>query len=149
MWSYCPRVFGIPEAGEDMMWLSYWKFEQLEGDDELTVSVDGGEFMQAMEVGVYLVYKDVEHEEKSTRPVRGEEIYQRTTVYGNVVPGIVSPHSVGTKLYQVGHHWDGFKCEYCPRGLAPLPWMLAAACDDEIKEPFCFADMSKVKSLGC
>ncbi|XP_058211991.1 disease resistance protein RPV1-like [Rhododendron vialii] len=149
MWSYCPRVFGIPEAGDDMMWLSYWKFEQLEGGDELTVSVDGGEFMQAMEVGVYLVYKDVEHEEKSTRSVRGEEIYQRTTVYGNVVPGIVSAHSVGTKLYQVGHHWDGFKCEYCPRGVAPFPWTLSAAYDDEIKEPFCFADMCKVKSLGC
>ncbi|THG14242.1 hypothetical protein TEA_009225 [Camellia sinensis var. sinensis] len=42
IWSHSPNVFGIPEADEDMMMLSYWKFEnQLEGGDELHISVVG------------------------------------------------------------------------------------------------------------
>ncbi|KAL7205268.1 hypothetical protein ACSBR2_018244 [Camellia fascicularis] len=46
IWSHTPRVFGIPEADEDMMWLSYWKFgNQLEAGEELNISVVGdGDF---------------------------------------------------------------------------------------------------------
>ncbi|KAL7258122.1 hypothetical protein ACSBR1_004276 [Camellia fascicularis] len=45
IWRHFPYVRGIPEADEDMMMLSYWKFEnQLEGGDELNISVVGNGF---------------------------------------------------------------------------------------------------------
>ncbi|THG21501.1 hypothetical protein TEA_011173 [Camellia sinensis var. sinensis] len=87
------------EADEDMMWLSYWKFEnQLEGGDELNISVVGDENFQVKEVGVHLVYK--EQEEKSRK------------VYGNVIPGnpsIVYP--VRLKVFRLGARWVG--CSIC------------------------------------
>ncbi|KAL7257920.1 hypothetical protein ACSBR1_004109 [Camellia fascicularis] len=70
IWSHSPYVFGIPKADEDMMMLSYWKFEnQLESGDELNISVVGNEFFQVKVVGVHLVYK--EQEEKSSQSTRG------------------------------------------------------------------------------
>ncbi|KAI7981594.1 Protein SUPPRESSOR OF npr1-1, CONSTITUTIVE 1, partial [Camellia lanceoleosa] len=89
IWSHSPSVFGIPEANEDLMWLSYWKFEnQLEGGDELNISVVGNEDFQVKEFGVHLVCK--EQEEKSSQSTSEEASQLQFSLYGNVVPGNAS-----------------------------------------------------------
>ncbi|XP_052209887.1 disease resistance protein RPV1-like isoform X10 [Diospyros lotus] len=112
-WSYCPEVHGIPRAGEDLMWLSYWKFEdQLEGGNEVNISVASDRY-QVKEVGIHLVYKEAE-EKKSTHP------------YGNVVPGFcngdceycenfpVPADPASTRVIVLGTHPAG--CTGCPDG---------------------------------
>ncbi|CAL5340855.1 unnamed protein product [Camellia sinensis] len=111
-WSHSPFAFGIPEANEDMMWLSYWKFEnQLEGGDELNISVVGNEDFQVREVGVHLVYK--EEEEKSSQSTSEEASSQlQFSLYGNVVPGNASGvHPVSKKVYRLGG--DTLTCWIC------------------------------------
>ncbi|CAL5398984.1 unnamed protein product [Camellia sinensis] len=110
IWSHSPYVLGIPEADEDMMMLSYWKFEnQLESGDELNISVVGNEYFQVKEVGVHLVYK--EQEEKSSQST-SEEASQQFSLYGNVVPGNASAvRPARKKVYCLGHHWAG--CSIC------------------------------------
>ncbi|KAI8021801.1 putative disease resistance protein RPP1, partial [Camellia lanceoleosa] len=74
---------------EDLMWLSYWKFEnQLERGDELNISVVGNEDFQVKEFGVHLVYK--EQEEKSSQSTSEEASQLQFSLYGNVVPGNAS-----------------------------------------------------------
>ncbi|CAL5401808.1 unnamed protein product [Camellia sinensis] len=101
IWSHSPYVIGIPEADEDMMMLSYWKFEnQLESGDELNISVVGDGDFQVKEVGVHLVYK--EQEEKSSQST-SEEASQQFSLYGNVVPGNASAVSPASKkVYLLG-----------------------------------------------
>ncbi|GMP63397.1 hypothetical protein CsSME_00025111 [Camellia sinensis var. sinensis] len=110
IWSHSPYVFGIPEANEDMMMLSYWKFEnQLESGDELNISVVGNEYFQVKEVGVHFVYK--EQEEKSSQST-SEEASQQFSLYGNVVPGnasVVRP--ARKKVYSLGCQWEN--CRIC------------------------------------
>ncbi|CAL5401797.1 unnamed protein product [Camellia sinensis] len=103
IWSHSPWVVGIPEADEDMMMLSNWKFEnQLESGDELNISVVGEEYCQVKEVGVHFVYK--EQEEKSSQS-SSEEASQQFSVYGNVVPGNASAVSPASKkVYRLGIH---------------------------------------------
>ncbi|XP_028057097.1 disease resistance protein TAO1-like [Camellia sinensis] len=104
IWSHSPNVIGIPEADEDMMWLSYWKFEnQLKGGDELNISVVGNEDFQVKEVGVHLVYK--EEEEKSSQSTSGAASQLQFSLYGNVVPGNASTvHPVSKKVFCLGCH---------------------------------------------
>ncbi|CAL5401827.1 unnamed protein product [Camellia sinensis] len=110
IWSHTPYVFGFPEADEDMMMLSYWKFEnQLESGDELNISVVVNEDLQVKEVGVHLVYK--EQEEKGSQST-SEEASQQFSLYGNVVPG--NPSAVRParkKVYLLGNHLDC--CSIC------------------------------------
>ncbi|XP_020413944.1 protein SUPPRESSOR OF npr1-1, CONSTITUTIVE 1 isoform X2 [Prunus persica] len=57
-WIYCPRCYGIPGEGEDMIWLSLWKLEQevhLDGSDEVVVSVIMQPWLQVKEFGIQLV----------------------------------------------------------------------------------------------
>ncbi|KAL7175280.1 hypothetical protein ACSBR2_028981 [Camellia fascicularis] len=111
IWSHSPQVFGIPEADEDMMWLSYWKFEnQLGGGDELNISVVGDKSFQVKEVGVHLVYK--EQEEKSSQSTSEEASQLQFSLYGNVVPGNASAvHPASKKVYQLG--MDDLNCPIC------------------------------------
>ncbi|CAL5401857.1 unnamed protein product [Camellia sinensis] len=110
IWSHSPYVFGISEADEDMMMLSYWKFEnQLENGDELNISVVGNEYFQVKEVGVHFVYK--EQEEKSSQST-SEEASQQFSLYGNVVPGNASAvRPARKKIYCLGTHWAD--CSIC------------------------------------
>ncbi|XP_052209892.1 uncharacterized protein LOC127813139 [Diospyros lotus] len=90
-WSYCPELYDISWDGEDMMWLSYWKLEedQLEGGDEVNISVtitSGGDY-EVKEVGVHIVYKEEEAEEKKSTQSHSLEFPQQIHPYGNVVPG--------------------------------------------------------------
>ncbi|CAL5399012.1 unnamed protein product [Camellia sinensis] len=105
IWSHSPNVIGIPEADEDMMWLSYWKFEnQLKGGDELNISVVGNEDFQVKEVGVHLVCK--EQEEKSSQSTSGAASQLQFSLYGNVVPGNASTvHPMSKKVFCLGCHW--------------------------------------------
>ncbi|CAL5340843.1 unnamed protein product [Camellia sinensis] len=105
IWSHSPNVIGIPEADEDMMWLSYWKFEnQLKCGDELNISVVGNKDFQVKEVGVHLVYK--EQEEKSSQSTSGAASQLQFSLYGNVVPGNASTvHPMSKKVFRLGCDW--------------------------------------------
>ncbi|XP_058216941.1 disease resistance protein LAZ5-like [Rhododendron vialii] len=112
VWCHRPYVFGIAEDGEDMMWLSYWKFgNHLEGGDEVNILVSGGKLK---EVGVRFICKQ-EQEEMSSQSAFEDKIP------GNIVPGNVSSHQPSTKLYQLGRHHG---CKYCEH-LYPPPWIPA------------------------
>ncbi|XP_058216946.1 disease resistance protein RPP2B-like [Rhododendron vialii] len=123
VWSYCPFVFGTAEDGEDTMWLSYWKFgkNHLGAGDEVNISVSGGEFVQVKEVEIRYLYKD-EPEEMSSQSAYEDEIPHQLYQFGNIVPGIVSAHQPGIKLYQLGNHL--VDCKYC-KHLYPPPWIPA------------------------
>ncbi|MFZ8360643.1 hypothetical protein ACO1LX_19735, partial [Staphylococcus aureus] len=55
---YGSRVY---RDGEDFVWLSHWKFgNQLEGGDEVSVTVFIGELIQVEKIGINLVYGDIE-----------------------------------------------------------------------------------------
>ncbi|XP_052209756.1 disease resistance protein RPV1-like [Diospyros lotus] len=89
-WSYCPELYGIGLAGEDMMWLSYWKLEedQLEGGDEVNISVTRSDrYHEVKEVGVHIVYKEEEAEGKKSTQSLSLEVLQQIHPYGNAVPG--------------------------------------------------------------
>ncbi|KAL7257852.1 hypothetical protein ACSBR1_004046 [Camellia fascicularis] len=111
IWSHSPYVFGIPKADEDMMWLSCWKFEnQLEGGDELNISVVGDEDFQVKEFGVHLVYK--EQEEKNSQSTSEEASQLQFSLYGNVLPGNASiVHLASRKVFCLGNHW--LDCSIC------------------------------------
>ncbi|XP_028091392.1 TMV resistance protein N-like [Camellia sinensis] len=110
IWNHSQFVFGIPEADEDMMMLSYSKFEnQLECGDELNISVVGNGYFHVKEVGVHLVYK--EQEEKSSQST-SEEASQQFSLYGNVVPGNASAvRPASKKVYNLGRHLRS--CRIC------------------------------------
>lgn len=64
-WVYGPLCFGIPEADEDLVWLSHWKFgSQLESGDLIDVKIVVGECFQVKECGIHLVYTKQEEEDR-------------------------------------------------------------------------------------
>ncbi|CAL9006434.1 unnamed protein product [Prunus brigantina] len=53
---YCPSHYGIPGEGEDMIWLSHWNlYDQLEGGDEVVVSVIMKSGLLVKELGIRLL----------------------------------------------------------------------------------------------
>ncbi|XP_058220115.1 disease resistance protein RPV1-like [Rhododendron vialii] len=128
IWIHCPEVFGFGEVGEDITWLSYWKFgkQLLEAGDELDVSVFGGAFVQVKEVGVRLLYIK-EQEEMSSQSANEESVSLYT--FENIIRGNVPAHEGGMRLYQLGKHVNGHLCVYCRR-LYPQPWIPATPYDD-------------------
>ncbi|CAL8120941.1 unnamed protein product [Prunus armeniaca] len=53
---YCPSHYGIPGEGEDMIWLSHWNLDdQLQGGDEVVVSVINKSGFLVKELGIRLV----------------------------------------------------------------------------------------------
>ncbi|XP_021803022.1 disease resistance protein RML1A-like [Prunus avium] len=61
-WYYMPSAYDIPGEGEDMIWLSHWKFkdEHLEGGDKVVVSVRMEHF-QVKELGIQFVQVEQEN----------------------------------------------------------------------------------------
>jgi hypothetical protein len=57
-WIYPPSPYGIPGAGEDMMWLSHWKYCNLEGGDQVAVSVYVRPWLQVKELGIECVHQE-------------------------------------------------------------------------------------------
>ncbi|XP_021831131.1 disease resistance protein RML1A-like [Prunus avium] len=58
---YCkPSFYGIPGEGEDIIWLSHWKFKHLEGGDQVVVSVRMAHFFQVKELGIQFVQVEQE-----------------------------------------------------------------------------------------
>ncbi|XP_058216269.1 disease resistance protein RPV1-like isoform X2 [Rhododendron vialii] len=126
VWSHRPFVIGTAEDDEDTMWLSYWNFgNRLEGGDEVSISMSGGEFVHVKEVGVRLLYEE-EPKEMSSQSAYGDNIPHQLHQFGNIVPGIVSSNQPGTKLYQLGCHL--VDCKYCEH-LYPPPWIPSTPCD--------------------
>ncbi|XP_016649729.1 PREDICTED: TMV resistance protein N-like [Prunus mume] len=60
-WYYMPSFYGILGEGEDMIWLSLWKFkdEHLEGGDQVVVSVRM-KYFQVKELGIQFVQVEQE-----------------------------------------------------------------------------------------
>ncbi|KAH0998117.1 hypothetical protein GBA52_021981 [Prunus armeniaca] len=78
-WIYCPMFYGIPGEGEDMIWLSLWKFEEqvhLEGGDEVVVSVIMQPWLQVKEFGIQLQEKTVSTESSYYPCVKSGDLYQ-------------------------------------------------------------------------
>ncbi|XP_052210468.1 disease resistance protein RPV1-like [Diospyros lotus] len=124
-WSYCPWFFAIPGADEDLLWLSYWKFEDLlEVGDELNISIITSPDFHVKEVGVRLVYEEAQ-ENKSTQ-CASLEVAQQIHPYEMVVPGCcngnclkcknypVPANPASTRVIRLGFHNDN--CWGCPEG---------------------------------
>ncbi|XP_021804298.1 uncharacterized protein LOC110748651 [Prunus avium] len=62
-WYYSPTHNGIPGEGEDMIWLSHWKFQDdhLEGGDRVVVSVVTQPFLRVKELGIQIVQEQEEN----------------------------------------------------------------------------------------
>lgn len=57
-WIYGPSCYGIPDDGNDVTWLSHWKFgNRLECGDEVTVSVFTHPPFLVKECGIQLVHE--------------------------------------------------------------------------------------------
>ncbi|KAM7466872.1 hypothetical protein LguiB_014434 [Lonicera macranthoides] len=61
-WVYSPTFIGVPDDDvQDMTWLCHWKFgNQLEGGDEVNISVFLWNVMQLKELGVHVIYETEE-----------------------------------------------------------------------------------------
>ncbi|XP_052176027.1 disease resistance protein RPV1-like isoform X2 [Diospyros lotus] len=127
-WSYGPAVVGIPGVDEDLLWLSYWKFEdhQLEGGDVLNISVPTTEAFQVKEVGVRLVYREEAKEQKSNQATNSDDARPIHSLYGKAVPSCcnedcqkcknypVPTNPASTRVILVGTH--PWYCTGCPDG---------------------------------
>jgi len=127
-WSYCPEVLGIPGVDEDLLWLSYWKFEdhQLEGGDVLNISVPTTEAFQVKEVGVRVVYREEAEEMKNSQATSSDDARPIHPHYGKAVPGCCNQdcekcknypaptNPASTRVILVGTH--PLNCTGCPDG---------------------------------
>ncbi|XP_052210522.1 disease resistance protein RPV1-like [Diospyros lotus] len=127
-WSYCPRILGIPGVDEDLLWLSYWKFEdhQLEGGDVLNISVPTTEAFQVKEVGVRVVYRMEAKEVKNNQATSLDDARPIHPHYGKAVPGCCNKdckkcknypaptNPASTRVILVGTHPSN--CTGCPDG---------------------------------
>ncbi|KAM7473728.1 hypothetical protein LguiB_020971 [Lonicera macranthoides] len=58
-WMYSPAVYGIPDVDENMTWLSQWNFRnQLEGGDEVVVSISMGDVFEVKECGINFINEE-------------------------------------------------------------------------------------------
>ncbi|KAM7469881.1 hypothetical protein LguiA_008064 [Lonicera macranthoides] len=58
-WMYYPIVYGIPKGDENMTCLSQWSFgNQLEGGDEVVVSISMGDLFEVKECGIKITYEE-------------------------------------------------------------------------------------------
>ncbi|CAL2240950.1 unnamed protein product [Prunus armeniaca] len=62
-WYYGPTHYGIPGEGEDMIWLSHWKFQDdyLEGGDRVVVSIVTQRGFWVKELGIQIVQEQEEN----------------------------------------------------------------------------------------
>lgn len=58
-WTYCPVAIGHTKENEDRLWLSHWRFgnDELEGGEEVCVSVNKHSSLLIKEFGVQFVYE--------------------------------------------------------------------------------------------
>lgn len=106
-WVYGPTFFGIPEANQDMIWLSHWEFgNQLGFGDEVDLSVEANIITfesdisaadKVKECGIQLVY--CERVDKSSESPNNTNLSQR-----NVIGGDLSAYETRTGSYFLSHH---------------------------------------------
>ncbi|XP_034203694.1 disease resistance protein RUN1-like [Prunus dulcis] len=79
---YCPSRYGIPGEGEDMIWLSHWNLEddQLQGGDEVVVSVIMKSGLLVKELGIQLVQVQ-EEENHNMMSISTDSSYHHQTWY--------------------------------------------------------------------
>lgn len=95
-WIYSPTFVGLPKDNEHMIWLSHWKIgNQLEGGDEVDVTVFLWAYMKLKEFGIQVVYKQ---EENNTQQ---GDLYPS---FHNVVNEDLSAYQVSTGMYFLCHH---------------------------------------------
>ncbi|THG09856.1 hypothetical protein TEA_008675 [Camellia sinensis var. sinensis] len=95
-WIYSPTFVGLPKDNEHMIWLSHWKIgNQLEGGDEVDVTVFLWAYMKLKEFGIQVVY---EQEENNTQQ---GDLYPS---FHNVVNEDLSAYQVSTGMYFLCHH---------------------------------------------
>ncbi|XP_050365549.1 uncharacterized protein LOC126784097 [Argentina anserina] len=108
MWAYRPVAIGSPIQDVDILWLSHWPFgtDDLEGGEELRVSVDQGYEIFIKEFGVHLVYEQhnschtCEGVQSKRKVVTG---HQEEVSYWSQ-DGVVGDESVSASKYQM---WRG------------------------------------------
>ncbi|XP_059654640.1 uncharacterized protein LOC132301404 [Cornus florida] len=92
-WTYSPTFLGVPDEGEDMVWLSHWNFGNvLEAGDEVDVSVFVDRFLwhcfKPKKFGIHVVFGE---EEKGTYPscqnVNNRVLYQAKTGWYHLLFG--------------------------------------------------------------
>ncbi|CAL5401821.1 unnamed protein product [Camellia sinensis] len=95
-WIYSPTFVGLPKDNEHMIWLSHWKIgNQLEGGDEVDVTVFLWAYMKLKEFGIQVVY---EQEENNTQQ---GDLYPS---FHNVVNEDLSSYQFSTGMYLLCHH---------------------------------------------
>ncbi|PQM39073.1 inactive disease resistance protein RPS4-like [Prunus yedoensis var. nudiflora] len=93
-WSYVPVTVGFPKEKEHMLWLSHWRFanDELEGGDEIRVSVSDEIDPLTKEFGIQVVYEQNNNEGSVTEDITTMFPHETTTPssQNQVVAGDVS-----------------------------------------------------------
>ncbi|XP_021827371.1 uncharacterized protein LOC110768000 [Prunus avium] len=91
-WTYVPVTIGFPKEKEHMLWLSHWRFanDELEGGDEIRVSVSDEFDMLTKEFGIQLVYEQNNNDGTVTEDITTMVQHETTTSQNQVVAGDVS-----------------------------------------------------------
>ncbi|CAK7336504.1 unnamed protein product [Dovyalis caffra] len=77
LWEYTPICFGFPEANEDMLWLSHWKFKDwYQAGDEVQFSVITAPSFQMKKCGIRPLYEQQDDDTESN----SGEIVQSTSL---------------------------------------------------------------------
>lgn len=101
-WTYSPMFYGIPEANNDMLWLSYWTLEDLlDAGDEVDISIAMSSAFQIKQCGIRLVYK----QQETTRPSCSKEIVESTSSRYQTMSDIdMSSYELVRSMYFLCHH---------------------------------------------
>ncbi|KAM7474152.1 hypothetical protein LguiB_021395 [Lonicera macranthoides] len=96
-WIYSPLCWGCPIEDEDLAWLSQWNFgNQLEGGDEVIVSIFMGDLFKVKECSINIVYEEQEKNDK-----------QHSSTYfswNEVIGGDLSSFRLSTGAYFLCRH---------------------------------------------
>ncbi|KAM7474473.1 hypothetical protein LguiB_021716 [Lonicera macranthoides] len=98
--------YGCPEEDEDMTWLSQWDFgNQLEGGDEIVVSVFLSEMFEVKECGIKIMYKEEDN------GVVSDDNYNKSFHWNEVVGRDLLRLELSTRVY--------FLCRKLKRAIYP------------------------------
>ncbi|XP_034229594.1 TMV resistance protein N-like [Prunus dulcis] len=113
-WTYGPLYYGVPRDGEDVTWLSHWRFgDQVRGGDEMDFKVFPKAEIRVKKCGIQVVYEQGEKRWKS---------YTEDPFYPNVISGETSVYGFkwdrkGT--YFITHSTPGPTADYITNHFAP------------------------------
>ncbi|KAL6285073.1 hypothetical protein ACE6H2_009463 [Prunus campanulata] len=116
-WTYSAVTMGCPEENEDMLWLSHWLFDnnELEGGEEVRVSVDMEYGFSRKEFGIQLVYeqenkgKGVLSNSDQDITIQQEASPWRQNVLGGDVSVSASKYQLQTGKYFLCNYKDQYQ----------------------------------------